>query len=361
MRNNNLYEKWLNQGFQPSTKRLYKLGMRTFLQFLNETEPKNPGGYEWTVDVLAEKRLEDLDKRDFWFEEKVLEYFEWLKHRCGHKNNGSEKEGFISDNSRVGFVSAVRSFFAFRRCDFRFTLQQSRLLGRTAQLVEHDYLFSLNDMEEMDKVANPQERYILFVGKDVGLRAIDFAGLTQGHFLRALKTRESEEPPIFLGKVYTQKEGVYAYPFLTEDGINAGSVWLRVLQSKGRLNDDAPMLDINKKELSENVKRLATKAGIETHGERVRFHNLRKFLIDRLSIGVSESKWKQIVGKQISEGAYVSPFELKACYASALERIMLPRAKAVEDQEKIKELEGRVNMLYDKLDEMYRFVRDGKE
>jgi hypothetical protein len=331
--------------------------MQFFLKFLGETEPN----VEWTVDILAQKRLEDLDNREFQFEEKVLQYFEWLKRQRRRKNNGCLKEGFISDNSRVGFVSAIRSFFAYRRCDFRFTLQQSRLLGRTAQLVEHDYLFSLNDVGMMDKVATPQERYILFAGKDVGLRAVDFAGLTQGHFMRALKTREQEEPPIFLGKVYTQKEGVYAYPFLTEDGLDAGNTWLRILESKQRLNDDAPMLNIEKKELSENLKRLALKAGIETHGERIRFHNLRKFLIDRLSIGVSESKWKQIVGKQISEGAYVSPFELKACYASAMERIMLPQAKAVEDQAKIKELEGKVDVLYNKLEEMYRFVHDGKE
>jgi hypothetical protein len=42
------------------------------------------------------------------------------------------------------------------------------------------------------------------------------------------------------------------------------------------------------------------------HEKRVRFHCLRKFLIDRLSAYASESQWKQIVGKAIGEGAHVS-------------------------------------------------------
>jgi hypothetical protein len=33
---------------------------------------------------------------------------------------------------------------------------------------------------------------------------------------------------------------------------------------------------------------------------------------------MSESKWKQIVGKVVSEEAYVSSFELKECYAKAM-------------------------------------------
>jgi len=38
---------------------------------------------------------------------------------------------------------------------------------------------------------------------------------------------------------------------------------------------------------------------------------------------MSESKWKQIVGKQISESAYVSPLQLREAYTSVLEHIQL--------------------------------------
>jgi hypothetical protein len=59
---------------------------------------------------------------------------------------------------------------------------------------------------------------------------------------------------------------------------------------------------------------------------------LRKFLIDRLSSFMSESKWKQIVGKAISEGAYVSPDSLRADYERAMSEITFTRSALQEDR-----------------------------
>jgi hypothetical protein len=71
-------------------------------------------------------------------------------------------------------------------------------------------------------------------------------------------------------------------------------------------------------QLSRVLKRLVQKAGIETGSKTVRFHNLRKFLIDRISSVMSESKWKQVIGKKISEAAYVSSENLREGYAKAM-------------------------------------------
>ena len=38
---------------------------------------------------------------------------------------------------------------------------------------------------------------------------------------------------------------------------------------------------------------------------------------------MSESKWKQIIGKKISEGAYVSPQELREAYLRAMPTIAI--------------------------------------
>lgn len=58
------------------------------------------------------------------------------------------------------------------------------------------------------------------------------------------------------------------------------------------------------------------------HGKRIRFHCLRKFLIDRLSAYASESQWKQIVGKSIDEGAYVSQDQLKGVFTRAMKDLI---------------------------------------
>ena len=59
------------------------------------------------------------------------------------------------------------------------------------------------------------------------------------------------------------------------------------------------------------------------HGKRVHFHNLRKFLIDRLSAYSGESQWKQIIGKSISEGAYVSQDQLRGVFSRAMKDLLI--------------------------------------
>jgi hypothetical protein len=85
-------------------------------------------------------------------------------------------------------------------------------------------------------------------------------------------------------------------------------------------------------QLSRVLKRLVQKAGVDVGSKQVRFHCLRKFLIDRLSSFMSESKWKQIVGKAISEGAYVSPDSLRADYERAMSEITFTRTALQEDR-----------------------------
>lgn len=342
---------WLNQGYAVNTQRLYRWGLKLFLEYLNETTGKH-----WTVSKLVKKRLKDVTERHFWFEQQIVNYFKWLETyvtqpveipykrrnaRSGkiytvifHGKGGKT----LSDSSRHSLTNAVRSFFAFHRLDLKLITQQKRLLGKRARLVNRDHQFTLNDFEKMVKVATPQERYILLAGKDLGLRASDFISLPQSLFAKAL----DKEPPVFLGKIWTQKGGIYAYPILTIDGLEAARTWLQVLKSKERYADKLPMLSIAEKELTENLRRLAKKANIATHGDRIRFHCLRKFLIDRLSLKMSESKWKQIVGKQISEGAYVSPLELREAYADVMDRIALS-VSTQSDSERIRELEERAD------------------
>lgn len=343
---------WLNQ-FSGSTRRGYREGLALFLDFLDETM-----GGTWTPKKLVEEREKDLKNRKFVFEQKVCDFFAWLKNYVTKPTEidvkRRSKTGKISsytitkkgnkkysDNTRQAFVSSVRSFLAHHRLDLKLTTQQKRLLGKRPRLVKQDHRLSLQDVEKMAEVGTPQERFILLAGKDLGLRAIDFKNLRQGAFARVIDQNQNGEPPYFLGEVYTQKEGVNAYPFLTVDGLEVARVWLQLLKTKGLRDDNAPMLQIRKKELTQNLRRMAKKAGIKTHGRRIRFHCLRKFLIDRISIRMSESKWKQIVGKQIDEGAYVSPFELKEGYAAVLDRIQLPKTAPL-NHERIETVEKKL-------------------
>jgi len=140
---------------------------------------------------------------------------------------------------------------------------------------------------------------------------------------------------------------VNAKPFLGYDGKQAVEQWLTILKSEGKYDPDKPMLEIGEHELSETLKRLTQRANVSVGNQNVRFHQLRVFLITRLSKVLETNRWKQIVGKTVPESSYVKPFELKEDYEKVLPLITvnttasLPRSQELEKLRKhVLELQG---------------------
>jgi len=344
---------WL-QGFGDSTQKVYSLAFATFLEFMSATEEGS-----WDDLRLIEERKEDLESRVFAFEQKIVEFYEWMKdyvtpertitvtrrHHISNKEHSYEAHisggKKLSDNARKTYVTAARSFFSHHRLDLRFTKQQKRKLGKKARPKRSFYEFTLDDVREMSAVAKPKERYILLAGKDLGLRASDFSILKQGTFTAHL----SEEPPISLGEIYTIKEGVLATPFIGPDGKHAAEQWLKILKAKGDYGPDKPMLTIAEKELTENLKRLVKKAHIKTGNQEVRFHQLRVFWITRASKVLETNRWKQIVGKQVPESAYVKPFKIREDYKKVLPLTTIRRTHATIEKEELDDLKKEMELL----------------
>jgi hypothetical protein len=153
------------------------------------------------------------------------------------------------------------------------------------------------------------------VGKDFGLRAEDFLRLTRKVFDAYISRADI---PLYLGSYPTLKEGVNANLFLSAESVETVRAILRKLDNEGKTDSNTRMLSFKTEEnLNDRLKAMAKM--VVNNGEHViRFHCLRKFLSDRLSIYTSESKWKQIVGKKVPESAYVSPLELTKVYKRAL-------------------------------------------
>jgi hypothetical protein len=154
------------------------------------------------------------------------------------------------------------------------------------------------------------------------LRASDFLSITYGQ-LRSKKL--DGEAPIALGEIATKKERIKAFPFLDSDAIPIVKAWL---ESHKDAKDSDRILNDTEDNLSVILQTLAKKAGMEVengavHNRRIRMHCLRKYTIDRLSAYASESQWKQIVGKSIDEGAYVSQDQLKGVFARAMKDLLI--------------------------------------
>lgn len=221
-----------------------------------------------------------------------------------------------SENYAKSCIGCVRGFYAHNRTPLVFLKTEKVKLKEASRLTE-DYPFDREDLGKMALCGNLKERYVLLVGKSVGLRGGDFLRFTYGKF-RSLKL--DSETPIFIGETKTQKEHIYAYPFLDGDAI---PIIQQMLESNKDKQDSEKVLTDSEENLSVILQTLAKKSGIEPHGKRIRFHCLRKFLIDRISAYASESQWKQIVGKSIGESAYVTQDQLRNVFSRAMKDLQI--------------------------------------
>lgn len=279
---------WL-QSQKLSTRSGYKTYWKYFAEYVKMNGDQ----------ILADRKS---DKEHKW-ERTVLAFKQWLI---------DEKKQ--SQYTATTSAMAVRGFFAFHYVPLQYRHTEGKKLSERTRKTE-DYRFSREDLKKMVDVGDLMEKYVVVAGKSFGLRASDFLSLTRGD----LEPYLNREPPVGIGEVGTGKEKVLAYPFIDADALPIIKLVIEQMNSKGRAKDADRILTYAwEKELAQVVKRLAKKASINTGNRQVRFHCLRKFLIDRLASVMSESKWKQIVGKKISEKAYVSPDSLREDYARAM-------------------------------------------
>jgi len=253
--------------------------------------------------ILADRKQ---DEEHRW-EKKVLEFREWcLNHTCEYHEKPLG-EGGIKTATGV-----IRGFFNYHYQDLKFRNSVSKRLSEKPKRIREDYKLAKETIARMSVQANLRDRYVLVVGKSLGLRAIDFINLKVGDFT-CLDL--DSEPPISMGKMHTVKESVSAFPLLDSDSVPIVKAHLK---SIGITDPNRRMLQIKKGELTRILQDLAEKGKINVGNKHLRFHCLRKFLIDRLSAVMSESKWKQVVGKKISEDAYISEEQLREAYGRAM-------------------------------------------
>lgn len=301
-------QEWLASQAKKSTRGTYKSAWLKFAEFTH-----------MTGEQVLESRKQDKEK--LW-EKKVLAFKQHLLE------SGSKRapDGFAPYSATL-FAMAIRAFFAFYEMPLSYRQSEKRRLKERVRKTE-DYRFSLEDLRKLSDIADLQERYVIIVGKSLGLRAGDFLNLRVGD----LQPHLDEEPPIGIGPLQTQKESVQAYPFIDSGAKPVIKLWLEKIARDGRVNPQDKILSYTEEcQLSRVLKRTVIKAGINTGNKIVRFHCLRKFLTDRLSSVMAESKWKMIVGKQISESAYVSPDELRKDYKRAMAETCFTKALTSED------------------------------
>jgi hypothetical protein len=304
----NAVEDFLNS-LKKTTKATYTSMIKQFLDFT-----KMSGS-----EILENKRLDT----SYTWEKKILEFRTYLI-----------KKGY-SEGYAISSCGAVRGFFSYHRLQLSFRHGEKKVLAEANRKTE-DYFFDKEDLTKMMLNANLFQKWVI-CNKSFGLRAEDFIRLTYGHF-RSLKL--DSEAPIAIGEYATKKEKVNAYPFLDSDVV---PIIKQILEQNVSKKDTDRILTIKETELSVILQTLVKKCNIQHGHKRIRFHSLRKFLIDRLSAVASESQWKQIVGKKINEGAYVSQEQLKEVYTRVMPSITVSNNNG--HSKRVEELENEIAVL----------------
>lgn len=249
--------------------------------------------------VLADRKQDEEHK----WEKRGLAFKQWLM----------DKKGLSSYTATAAHMT-VRGFFAYYYRELKYRRQEAKKAGERTRKTE-DYRFVREDLKKMCDVADLTEKYVITAGKSFGFRAKDFLRLTRGDLTPYL----DREVPIAIGPIGTGKEKVPAYPFIDADALPIIKLMIEQMDREGRTDPNERILTYSRTlTLSRVVRRVAKRTGIDFGNKRVRFHCLRKFLTDHLASHMSESKWKQVVGKSIDEKAYVSADELKKDYARAM-------------------------------------------
>jgi hypothetical protein len=336
--NDAFVDEFLNSQTKEGTFKSYKTVMKQYLEFTKKTGQQ----------LIDEKKADTT----FQVENSMLTY---RKHILSKGK---------SENYAVGSIMTIRGFYSYYRKPLLFRKQESRKLGEKNRTTT-DYLFDKEDLAKMALAGNLKERYVVLVGKSIGLRASDFVSLTYGTF-RSVKLEN--EAPLSLGEIATQKERIKAYPFLDSDAIPIIKAWL---DSHKDAKDDERIIEDTENNLTIIMQTLAKKAGMEIdngaiHGKRIRFHCLRKFLIDRLSAYAGESQWKQIVGKSIDEGAYVSQDQLKGVFNRAMKDLLIngngvKAKKLMEIESALKSLENENGIFKTRIDLLQKTNIEMKE
>ena len=302
------------------TQRTYKAFFKHVLKFTGMTGQQ----------ILDSKKA---DKNYEW-EKKVITFKQWMK------NQKTPQGKNYSDNAVNTTVNTLRSFFDYYRTKLDFSQNENRKLNGKAKRVTKDYMLTNENINKMALVGNLREKYIVLLGKSFGLRTGDFITFTYGTF-RSLDL--DQEPPIFIGEFQTEKEGVTAFPFIDSDAL---PIIKLVLDANRDKPNNERIITVQEEELSSILQALAVKANINLGDQHLRFHCFRKYLSDRLSANMSESKWKQIVGKAISEGAYISNFELRDSYLKTMKMTTVSNngnGKISKLSEELTDLNNKIN------------------
>ena len=299
LKQNPLIEEWLAEKRTANTRRTYLTRLRNFLDY-HKMSPK-----------------EFLDQTP-------------RKHRTLLLRFQNEQPN-MNPNTIISHLTAAASFLDYY--DKTVNWKRSRVRPRP-DVTSH--VFSNGDLSKMFEIADTKQKCMLSLATSLGWEVRGFVTLKRKTLQDLIeRAKDTGEKFVYFRNI-RHKTGALRLGVLNPLALEWTSKWLE--QSKNyekkprkpdRNNEIKPVSDVfdmTAAGINRMLKRLAKKAGIRTCG-RVRFHNLRKWVMSGLSrSGFNEFQIKYVLGKAIpmTDGTYLQTLEIevKERYPEAYENYM---------------------------------------
>jgi integrase len=253
-------QEWLSEFSKHSTKRNYEQNLDKFLTKTN-----------MSVDELIAISPTDLKHKILTYRVKQLE---------------DDKE----QNSVLAYITAVRSFCGYLNKPIKFRRGQ---LGKVKADVD-SHVFGNGDLRELFEVANTQGKAILATATSLGWEISAFLSLEREKVASIINHAKANKEAFIFREDIRSKTGEPRLAIFNPLAITWLSRYLEVRTDKSKY-----LFPFTQNGLTKYLHRLAIDAKIETTG-KVRFHNIRKWLMSSLSrSGFNEFQIKYVLGKSI--------------------------------------------------------------
>lgn len=296
------YQQWLesiqSRAYQKRSRDIFL----RFLKFLETQGFENPTGDSILKQHKANRKSDD-NKTRYQFDDLIPKFSQWLIDTSS-----------VTHNSAVNLAIPIQGFFKFHREPLK--IQQSDIT-KVREVIKKFHIFTQLDLAKMVRVSDVQEKAVILLGKDLGIRVGDFSELKRKPILEAYKNQNGEFPIEF--EILTEKEGIVSIGHIMEETYQAlQDYWSNAPQSEY-------VFPIKADRINDIIKNTWDRA-FPDRNMLTRFHELRSFKMTALSdVGVNEWHIKKMVGKKLGAdiNTYLRGANLKGDFIKATPKLQL--------------------------------------
>ena len=299
---------WLTN-FEGAYRYRCYLAFNKFMAFLREKHDWKEVSGDTILSKHIENRKSDDKKIKYFFDDLITDFMMRI-----------ESQG-PCHNSAVVQAAMVRSFFTYHR-------EPLQVQGKKMKKVEtrkRYHAYSRDELVKMVQVGDLEEKAIINLGTQLGVRVGDFTSLKRNPILEAFKDSNGEFPLEF--EIETEKEGVISVAHISKEVYDTLQLyWASKPESEYVFPSNGGHVFISGDRANDVLKNCWVKAYPDRKNVKVRFHELRSYKISALTnLGANTWAIMKMTGKKVSPdiNVYLTGINLKEVFMKGEQALTL--------------------------------------